>query len=239
MAENSWPFYGQETNETQFSKWARALTASGVVSGLAVTAAAGMNVSVGVGSALVRGVYYENTSAVQKPVNAAPASGSRRDALVLRLDQNANTITALVLAGSASALPALTQTESVYDVFLREIRVPAGAVSITSAMILGAAPSASIPVVQYATDADRPTLSDFPVALGVNTAAKRVDLWLAGSWSSLFSLDNMSGTLPVTKGGTGGNTEIAALNGLGLFPQAAQPAVAPAGKTRIWFKTGA
>lgn len=37
MAETSWPFYGVETNETQFSKWARAMAFSGINNGLALT----------------------------------------------------------------------------------------------------------------------------------------------------------------------------------------------------------
>lgn len=235
MAQNSWPFYGQETNETQFSKWARTFAASGIASGLAITAGAGMTLSVAAGTALVRGVFYENTSALSVPVGAAPGSGTRRDAIILRLDQTANTITCVVKAGTTS-LPALQQNESVYELLIGEVAVPAGAVSVTTAMISERRPSIGAKVYAYATDALRPTPEE-AIALGVNTGAKRLDLWVGGVWANLSHLDNMSGTLPISKGGTGAQNALAALNALGIYPQAAQPPLSGVGQVRIWFKT--
>jgi hypothetical protein len=48
---------------------------------------------------------------------------------------------------------------------------------------------------------------------------------------------NFGGNVPISLGGTGASTEIAALNNLGLYPQSSQPAVSPPGGVRIWFKT--
>src|SRR5687768_16046540 len=121
MAEQSWPFYGAETNETQFSQWARTLGDSGIATGLALTAPGGMAVGVGVGNGLVRGVYYNNDAVKSLAIGAAPgtAGQTRLDAIVLRLDQTANTIVAAVKAGTANtsggALPALTQTETTFE----------------------------------------------------------------------------------------------------------------------------
>jgi hypothetical protein len=236
VAENSWPFYGQETNETQFSKWARTFAASGIASGLAITAGSGMTISLGAGEALVRGVFYENTEERTVTVEAAPGSGTRRDAIILRLDQTANAITCVVKTGTTSALPELQQDESVWELLIGEVAVPAGAVSVTTAMISERRPSVGAKVYTYATDAVRPTPED-AIALGVNTGAKRVDLWVGGSWVNLSHLDNMSGVLPISKGGTGAQNALAALNALGIFPQASQPPLSGVGQVRIWFKT--
>lgn len=232
MAENSWPFYGVETNETQFSKWARSLADSGIVSGLAITAGSGMQVSAAAGVALVRGVYYENDAAKALAIGAAPASGTRLDAIVLRLDQTANTITLAVKAGTTS-LPALTQDETTWELLVAQVSVAAGTAAITNAMITEFDPSVGLRVIPYDSDARRPTPA-IPVAVGVQTTEKRLDLWVSGAWVSLSDLGNISGTLPLSKGGTGATSRVAALNALGIYPQATAPAHSAG---RIWIKT--
>ena len=92
MAENSWPFENADTTEIQFSKWASALAESGPITGLDVTLASGMTVNVGIGTGIVRGMFYENTTAKALVIGAAPAAGQTRlDQIVLKLDLAGNT----------------------------------------------------------------------------------------------------------------------------------------------------
>ncbi|UVK61357.1 minor tail protein [Microbacterium phage Gingerbug] len=220
MVEASWPFYGVETNETQFSKWARAMAFSGINAGLALTPGTGMQVVIGAGSALVRGVYYENDANKTLTVGAAPASGTRLDAVVLRLDQTANTITAAVKAGTANgsggSLPSLTQNETTWELLIGIITVAAGQATVTTGSINALRPSTGLRVYPYET-AKRPTPAE-EVALGVNTSAKSIELWIGGAWIELTTLANMAGTLAVGKGGTGATSAAAARANLGAAP---------------------
>lgn len=234
MAEASWPFYGVETNETQFSKWARALAFSGIVTGLALTPGTGMQVIIGIGQGLVRGVFYENDSAKTLTVGAAPASGTRLDAIILRLDQTANTITAVVKAGTANtsggALPALTQNETTWELLIGIVTVASGTAAITTGMINALRPSTGLRVYPYAT-AKRPTPTD-DVALGLDTDAKRLELWASGAWSNLFDVSNLSGVLPFSKGGTGVQSAKALRDALDIRVQPTDPGHK---KGRVWI----
>ena len=235
MAEASWPFYGVETNETQFSKWARAFAYSGISQGLALTPGTGMQVVIGAGSALVRGVYYENDANKTLTIGAAPAAGqTRQDAIVLRLDQTANTITAAVKAGTANAsggaLPAMTQNESTWELLIGIITVASGTAAITTAMINELKPSTGLRVLPYET-ADRPTPTE-SVAIGIDLTKKRLELWASGQWINLHDFTLMADALAINKGGTGQTTAKAALRALGIYVQPTAPAHAPG---RVWI----
>lgn len=235
MAEASWPFYGVETNETQFSKWARALAFSGINAGLAITPGTGLQVVLGIGSGLVRGVFYENDAVKNLAIGAAPAAGNTRlDAIVLRLDQTANSIVAAVKAGTANtgggALPALTQNETTYELLIGVVTVAAGTAAITSPMINELRPTTGLRVYPYAT-AKRPTPGE-EVALGIDLTTKRIELWASGAWVNLSAFSLMAGTLGLTQGGTGATTAKAALQALGVYVQPAAPAHV---KGRVWI----
>lgn len=236
MTEASWPFYGAETNEAQFAKWASTLVDSGIASGLAITAGTGMQVLVGVGSGIVRGVYYENvTDAVPLAIGAAPASGqTRRDYVVMRLDQDANTIVVAVKPGTASSgggtLPPLTQNQTTWEVALAIVTVTAGTAAITNAMIDELKPSTGLRVMPYVTG-DRPTPSA-PVALGVDLTTNHIELWVGGAWLDLMQLQNTTGTLPLNRGGTGTTTAKQALRNLDVYVQPTAPSHK---KGRVWI----
>lgn len=227
MAEASWPFYGAETNETQFSKWASTLVESGIASGLAVSPGAGMAVSVGIGSGIVRGVFYENTTAKSIAIAAAPASGTRRDYVILRLDQTANTISVLVKAGTANSsggtLPSLTQNDSTWEIAIAIVTVGAGTAAISSGMIDELKPTTGLRVLPYLAP-DRPSPGAGRIAIGLDLTNKRIEFWDGTSWASLFTLANMSGTLGLSQGGTGEVSAKAALRALGIYVQPTAPA---------------
>ena len=188
MAENSWPFETQDTTELQFSKWASALAESGPISGLDVTVASGMTINVGIGTGIVRGMFYENTTTKALVVGAAPAAGQTRlDAVVLKLDLAANSVTAILRAGTASSgggsLPVLTQNDSVWEHHLRTVTVPGGAAALVSGNIGAVTPPTGMRVVPYV--GAPPALTGTPRALGLNLATKRLSYWDGAAWVEL------------------------------------------------------
>lgn len=188
MAENSWPFDNADTTETQFAKWAAAIVNSGVLAGLVVTVSSGLGLSLAVGSAIVRGVFYENTTAKALTVGTAHATLTRKDAVVLKVDLAANTITAYVKAGTATSsggtLPTMQRDTNVYEWTIAEITVPPAAVNLVAGNVATKLGGVGLRVTPYPSAADRPTPDD-ALALGVNTTLRTLELWTAGSWYSL------------------------------------------------------
>lgn len=188
MAENSWPFENADTTEIQFSKWATALAESGPITGLDVTLATGMGLNVGIGTGIVRGMFYENTSAKLLTIGAAPAAGQTRlDQIVLKLDLAGNTISAVVRAGTATSgggtLPVLTQNDTTWEHPLRTITVPGGVASLVSGNIGPVTPPTGMRVVPYV--GAPPALTGIPRALGLNLNTKRLSYWDGAAWAEL------------------------------------------------------
>lgn len=147
MAETSFPFEGIDTTEAQFGQWASTIAGgSGVIiynNNLAVSGDdSGMQVRVATGRAIVRGVFYENTTQATVAIAAADASNPRYDAVVLRLDLVANTISLKVVTGTPAASPTypnVTQTDTgIYENLLAYVYVGAGVTSISAAVVTDA-----------------------------------------------------------------------------------------------------
>lgn len=109
---------------------------------LQVTAGVGMALNVAIGRAWINGHYfYNDTVYTGLTIGTAPTGNqSRIDRVVVRLDTSLATRAAslMVIQGTPAAspiAPALTRNDSIYDLCLAEITVPAGATAITSAMI--------------------------------------------------------------------------------------------------------
>jgi hypothetical protein len=141
VAETYWPFDGIDNTETQWSQMMRnigeGVKGSSATTDLKVTApGTGMTVSLAAGQAMIRGLYYYNTTALTLAVTTANATLPRIDSVVLTLDPTANTITASVLAGTAAAspvAPTLTQTDAAtYQFLLANIAVAAATATISS-----------------------------------------------------------------------------------------------------------
>lgn len=102
---------------------------------LQVTANSSLTTKVGAGKALIKGHAYENTESLMMVHN--PSSGGRIDRVVLRMDLGFNQryIRLFVKEGTASAPPSLTRTEQIYELSLAQVKVRAGASSITASDI--------------------------------------------------------------------------------------------------------
>ena len=129
----------REYGELEFNRYFDAIYRSGVSvdsSGamtLKVTGGTGA-VSVAVGFAIVQGYYFYNPTAQSLTVSA-PASNSRIDRVVVRLDKAAKTVALAVRAGTAAAspsAPALQRSGDIYELSLAQVRVTsAGAITVT------------------------------------------------------------------------------------------------------------
>ena len=237
MAEASWPFYGTETNETQFSKWARSLADSGIVTGLAFSAPGGMIVRAAPGQALVRGVFYENDANKDLTVGAAPATAgqTRLDAIVLRLDQTANTIILAIKAGTANtsggALPALTQNETTFELLVGTVSVANGVAAITIGMITALRPSTG-KRVGVGPNTRQPTATAYGEGLWFDTTTKQIEYSDGATWLNLITTDVLTGILAIGKGGTGVQTYKALRDALDIRVQPTDPGHK---KGRVWI----
>lgn len=138
MAQQSYPFdagAGAAVNEAQWQAMARRFRQTGVIEGslsqLAVTAdGSALSVSVATGDAFVEGFFYRNDSALALTIATANATNPRIDTVVVRLDRVANTATLAVVTGTAAAspvAPTLSTADSLYELPLANVTVPAAA----------------------------------------------------------------------------------------------------------------
>ena len=129
----------REYGEVEFNRYFNNIYRSGVSiddSGsmtLKVTGGTGA-VSVAPGFAIVLGYYFYNPTARSLTVSA-PASNTRIDRVVVRLDKAAKTVDLALRAGTAAAspaAPALQRSGDIYELSLAQVRVTsAGVITVT------------------------------------------------------------------------------------------------------------
>lgn len=243
MAQNSWPFENADTTEAQYSRLFSALAENGVISGLVTTVSSGLNISVSAGAGLVQGFFYENTASVPLAVATANATQARKDYVVLRLDLVANSILLAVKTGTTSALgtlPTLEQTTTKWEHPIAEITVLANATNLTVDNVITRLAGTGLRIVPY-DDADaRAKVSTAGVSrmLGLNLSTKQIEFWDGSTWATTTPAPAWSavtgkpstfapaahnhnaseinaGTLPLTRGGTGGTDAATARTSLG------------------------
>ena len=137
MAQTSYPFDEQSVTEDQWSAMMSTAQESRVVTGLAVFGdSSGRQVKAPLGTAWVRGHFYQSTAEEVLAVGANASGNPRIDTVVLTLDPTANSIVLAVVAGTAAATPVpptLTQTTTgVYQYPLADVAVANGAATITA-----------------------------------------------------------------------------------------------------------
>lgn len=194
MAETYFPFdagAGANTTEDGWAKMARLWERTGVVrgelNGLAVTAnGGGMNVTVASGRAWIEGFFYENDGPLVLPIGAADLVNPRIDRIVARLDRNANTIHATVIAGVPAAVPvtpAALQGAAVWDVTLATVLVPAAALVIGAGNVTDRR-TYSAPIVDrldFRPDVDTPPDASI-VRTGAGTLQVNAGVTVAGAF---------------------------------------------------------
>lgn len=124
----------------QMSEYFEGLISDGVYENIgerfAVTATYnGLQLRVGSGRALIGAHWVKNDAAVLLTPDPADVQYNRIDAVVLRLDTVAREITLALKKGMASpgtpALPAITRTDTVYELYLASVLINRGAASPT------------------------------------------------------------------------------------------------------------
>ena len=98
--------------------------------------ASGLNLSVNIGRAWINGHYFNNTTAYSLPAITLPTGASRIDNVVLRLDTTitGRNISIQYVQGTAATspvAPALTRTDTIYEICLAQITVNANASSVS------------------------------------------------------------------------------------------------------------
>ena len=137
MAQTSYPFDEQSVTEDQWSAMMSTAQETRVVTGLAVYGdSSGRQVKAPLGTAWVRGHFYQSTAEEVLAIGANASGNPRIDTVVLTLDPTANSIVLAVVAGTAAATPVpptLTQTTTgVYQHPLADVAVANGAATITA-----------------------------------------------------------------------------------------------------------
>jgi len=135
MTIEAYPFDNASvTTEVQWQRMVRLFSLDGVDGDplgtvLKVTQGTGLNVNVAGGHALLRGMFYRQVGAITVSIPANGSASARIDRIVLRCSLSANTIVPFVIEGTPATTPvapAMTYTESIFDLPLAQVRVEAG-----------------------------------------------------------------------------------------------------------------
>lgn len=191
MAQSSYPFENIDTSETEFSQMFRnfASGVSGVSTGteLKVTAGTGLQTSVALGQAMVRGHYYISTGTELLTHGAASGSNPRIDSVVLTLDPAVNSIVLAVVAGtpaSSPVAPTLTQTDAgVFQYELAQVLIPTSATSVSTITDKRTFMGTRFGVW---TTAGRPAAPVLGQA-GYNSTTAAPEYWTGSAWSGFSS----------------------------------------------------
>lgn len=137
----------------QFASYFACFIGNGVFLGqgqsLQVTAAtpAALSVNLLPGRAWINGFWYAADSVMSLELELSDAINPRIDSVILRYDISARTIAAQVITGTPSAspvAPALIRNADYYDLKLADIRVNAGAITISPSMVTDTRPNSEV-----------------------------------------------------------------------------------------------
>lgn len=123
----------------QMSNYFDGLVSNGVYESIGdrflVTSGSGLTVNVGSGRAIIQSRWVKNDDTTTLSLDPADASNNRIDAVCLRLDLVARSITLVIKKGTASSspvMPDITRNESVYELYLATVQVNKGATRVSS-----------------------------------------------------------------------------------------------------------
>jgi hypothetical protein len=187
MAEICYPFTDSPAaTELQWQRMARLWMPDGIDSpanGNAgkVTAGSGLTVNVAPCNAILRGFYYSLDATKNIGLAINNASTARIDKIVIRIDCNANTATAIAIQGTAAATPVaptMSYTETVFDLPLADVRVEA---NDTISTITDRRRFVGRPIV-YCTSANRPDPQGRPLLAFEQDTSRVVYTSGDGNW---------------------------------------------------------
>lgn len=222
-------FYNSENGDRvydadSFEHWLKKFFTSGVFTGnCAVSATSGMGVQMSEGYCNVDGKVRFFEAPVSFTLATANNAYDRIDTIVIERNDTDRDITAKVVTGTASASPtpkAPVRANGVYQLVVAQIRVTAGATSITDADITDKRMDTS--VCGYVVSAvQTPDFSElyaqFTAAFGAWFNEMKGQLSEDAAGNLQLQIDALEDrTQPIEKGGTGATTAAAARNALGL-----------------------
>jgi hypothetical protein len=191
MAQISFPWENIDTSETQFSQFFRNLGrgVAGAPGGTALEVTqgfTGLTVDVDEGQAMVIGHYYINTAKETLTLATADNDDDRIDTIILRLDDDANSIVLAVKTGTPATNPVpptLVQTDpyGIYEYALANVLVPAQ--SGVPGTITDRRDFIGERVGSWTT-AGRPTVTN--PTFGFNVDLQEVELWDGTQWRPAF-----------------------------------------------------
>ena len=129
----------REYNASEFAEYFNRFISDGVYvkdsqMGLRVLAGSGLQITVAVGFAYIKGYLYKSDEIITKTIDAPDATLNRIDRVVLRFDEIARSIEVVIKKGgfaSSPVPPVLVNTDSLKEMSLAQIRVNKGATSVT------------------------------------------------------------------------------------------------------------
>ena len=222
-------FYNSENGDRvydadSFEHWLKKFFTSGVFTGnCAVSATSGMGVQMSEGYCNVDGKVRFFEAPVSFTLATANNAYDRIDTIVIERNDTDRDITAKVVTGTASASPtpkAPVRANGVYQLVVAQIRVAAGATSITAQDITDKRMDTS--VCGYVVSAvQTPDFSElyaqFTAAFGAWFDEMKGQLSEDAAGNLQLQIDALEDrTQPIEKGGTGATTAAAARNALGL-----------------------
>lgn len=137
----------------QFANYFACFVGNGVFAGqgqnlqVVATRPVSMTVNVMPGRAWINGFWYNNDDELNLEIDLSDAVNPRIDSIVLRHDVSARTITAEVVKGTPSSspvAPSVVRNADYYELKLADIRVIAGAITISNSNITDTRPDETV-----------------------------------------------------------------------------------------------
>lgn len=194
MAQAQW-------QEMESGKWSNGVM-NGQLNNYVVTTTSGLGISVASGKALIQGFLARSDAAVALTAATADPTNPRIDRAVLHADLSAHTLTVQLLTGTPAPSPtppALTQTSTVWEISLYQVRVNAGATTITSLTDerVYTAPNSA---VNKTGDTMTGALSIAKALGGINQALLSLNATDGKTYALVVRVDGKLGVLNVTDG---------------------------------------
>lgn len=244
MAITSWPYVAQDTTDVEYSRLYREGVDDGVAdslggSGLQPFAdGSGMVVKMRTGSAVARGYMMYSTEIESITIDPSSPTLQRVDRLVLRLNLSAvegtPRLAPFILkgdpapVGQAGAKPLTKTSTGIYDLLIGQITIEPGVNSIAADKVVDVRSFIGQTVGAWDASWKRPE-SPRKYKMGFNEETGGFEYWNGTAWKALndhshsLTSSQITGVLPISKGGTGAQSRAGIRSAIGLYVQTAAP----------------